>query len=458
MDDYANSLLKEAFAHHNAGDFDKAEVIYNQLLNRAMGNAQLLYLLGDIYCRRGFNGLACNILHTSLALDPKRQEAWINLGVAFKREHQNELAEHAWMKALELGGNIEIYSNMSTLYADTGQPKKALEWLDKALTMDSTHWESHWNRGLALLSLRQWKEGWSEYARRANMPKWDLRSEIDAPKWDGSPGKTIYVHGEQGVGDEVMFLSCIPDLLKRNCTPVLEVHKKLEGLIKATWPDLQVFTNAKAAAEAGIKVDAKIGLGELPGLFRNETAEFPGKAYLKPDPALVGYYRERLARLGPGPYIAVAWMGGMKTTRIHERSFDPFHYTPLMSVGTVVCAQYGDLAPQEAEENGMPVIDDESRGADLHAQAALFAACDCVVTVVQTAVHIAGAVGTPAYVLTPMRPSWRYGVEGFAMPWYKSVRLFRQTFDNDWGQVIAQVTTKVENDFGRVSQTQRRTA
>jgi len=106
----------------------------------------------------------------------------------------------------------------------------------------------------------------------------------------------------------------------------------------------------------------------------------------------------------------------------------------------------------------MPVIDDESRGADLHAQAALFAACDCVVTVVQTAVHIAGAVGTPAYVLTPMRPSWRYGVEGFAMPWYKSVRLFRQTFDNDWGHVIAQVTTKVENDFGRVSQTQRRTA
>ena len=73
------------------------------------------------------------------------------------------------------------------------------------------------------------------------------------------------------------------------------------------------------------------------------------------------------------------------------------------------------------------------------ATAALTQALDLVITVQQTALHIAGAVGTPAWVLVPVVPEWRYGLSGSAMPWYSSVRLFRQAQFNDWARPIAEL-------------------
>jgi hypothetical protein len=455
--DYARQLLIEAFENHKAGRLDQAEPVYNQLLNRSLDDPQLLYLLGDLYCRRGYNGLACTLFHASLSLDPSRQEAWIDLGVALRAEHYNELAKGAWLRALELGENLEVFSNMATLYADSGKPEEAMVWLDKALSMNPEHWESQWNKALALLTMKNWEPGWRYYENRVNLKNWDIRPQVDVPTWDGSGGKVVYLHGEQGVGDEIMFLSCVNDVLNTGSVPVLEVNSKLAGLVLNTWPELSVFSNVDDFLASGIKVDAKLGLGSLGRLFRNRDEDFPGLPYLKPDPALVDYYRGKLQELGPGPYFAVAWVGGVKSTRVHERSIPLQNLVPILAQGTAVCAQYGPLASEEASKVGLPIIDDESRGGDLASQAALFAACDAVVTVVQTAVHLAGALGVPAYVLTPARPSWRYGVSG-DMPWYNSVRLFRQGEGEDWGFVISRVAMELENDFRRVPQAEQEVA
>jgi hypothetical protein len=48
-------------------------------------------------------------------------------------------------------------------------------------------------------------------------------------------------------------------------------------------------------------------------------------------------------------------------------------------------------------------------------------------------------VGVPTFVMVPSRPSWRYGIEGDDLPWYDSVRLFRQAPTDPWLAVIARV-------------------
>jgi ADP-heptose:LPS heptosyltransferase len=73
---------------------------------------------------------------------------------------------------------------------------------------------------------------------------------------------------------------------------------------------------------------------------------------------------------------------------------------------------------------------------DFDETAALVTALDGVVSVCTAVVHLAGALGRPAWVMTPRVPEWRYGAQGERMPWYPSVRLVRQVAGGDWTPVV----------------------
>jgi hypothetical protein len=77
---------------------------------------------------------------------------------------------------------------------------------------------------------------------------------------------------------------------------------------------------------------------------------------------------------------------------------------------------------------------------DIEESAALIAALDLVISVDNTVVHLAGALGKPCFAVLSRVPDWRYRSEGDELPWYPSVRLFRQTRVHDWQDVMAAVT------------------
>jgi hypothetical protein len=76
---------------------------------------------------------------------------------------------------------------------------------------------------------------------------------------------------------------------------------------------------------------------------------------------------------------------------------------------------------------------------DYDETAALVGALDLVVSVCTSVIHLAGALGKPAWVMVPLIPEWRYMSEGESMPWYPSVRLFRQRRYRQWNGVIDRV-------------------
>jgi hypothetical protein len=53
--------------------------------------------------------------------------------------------------------------------------------------------------------------------------------------WDGDRGKRIVVYGEQGIGDEIMFASCVPDLQAMSELVVLDCHPRLTTLFKRSF-------------------------------------------------------------------------------------------------------------------------------------------------------------------------------------------------------------------------------
>jgi hypothetical protein len=136
----------------------------------------------------------------------------------------------------------------------------------------------------------------------------------------------------------------------------------------------------------------------------------------------------------PGPKIGIAWTGGLKNTFAARRSLSLEALLPVLSVPGVswVSLQYKDpTAEIEAFQKAHGIAIKHwpwiAQSDDYDNQAALVAELDCVVTVTTAACHLAGALGKKAFVLVPSRPRWFYGQSGATLPWYESLRMFRQT-------------------------------
>ena len=82
---------------------------------------------------------------------------------------------------------------------------------------------------------------------------------------------------------------------------------------------------------------------------------------------------------------------------------------------------------------------------DLDGLAALVAACDEVISVANTTVHLGGALGVPVSVLLPFHPDWRWQLKRADSPWYPSLNLLRQPEPQDWNTLLKTLRKNVSN-------------
>ena len=81
---------------------------------------------------------------------------------------------------------------------------------------------------------------------------------------------------------------------------------------------------------------------------------------------------------------------------------------------------------------------------DLDNFTAQISALDLVISIDNSTVHFAGALGTPVWVLLPFSPEWRWFLNRDDSPWYPSVRLFRQKKMDAWDSVFEEVTKSLK--------------
>jgi hypothetical protein len=199
-------------------------------------------------------------------------------------------------------------------------------------------------------------------------------------------------------------------------------------------------------------------MGDLPRFFRRRREDFPmHEGYLHADAQRVAHWRQALeARDDSRPLrIGVSWRGGTESTRTSVRSLTVTDLAPLFGAVDAqwVCLQYGDVAADlsTASQAGLAMAYWPESIKDLDEFAALIQALDLVITVCNTTVHYAGALGKPVWVIAPKVPEWRYGLKNESMPWYPSSRLWRQTVAGEWHSVIDALADQLHERAGQLS-------
>lgn len=405
--DNADLLFEAARCEYLDGNFDLAKIWLSRLLKSYPEQPFALNLLGLIAVREyGDIDAGEDLIRRALKVFPGFKAAWSNLG---------------WVAS------------------ERGQIDQALLIFDKVLGSDEGDPETRLMRAYANLKHGRFNAGWEDFESRHASPLAlpGTHTFPMLPCGKNPDGLSLLVYEEQGLGDQIMFSSCIPDLIASGASVTIQCDMQLKVLFTRSFPNCRVIGRCEAVPE---DIDYQIAIGSLPGRYRHRLEDFPAhKGYLHADVERVAYWRRKLQSLGPGPYVGISWRGGVKATRQQLRSIPLIDWMPLLEKsGQFVSLQYGDCSDVEMLGQSNLCHWPEAI-ANYDDTAALVCALDRVVSVCTAVVHLAGALGRQVYVLTPSQPEWRYMYQGEKMPWYPAARLFRQGQDEPWHAVMARL-------------------
>ena len=407
----------------------------------------------------------------TLRLNPAHSGALNNLSDLLRRRGRISDAWNLVQRYIDGGypaAGLEI--RFAKIADEAGYPDVAQSWFDQARAAAPDDPQVSWEAAMADLRDERFAAGWQGYEARKAIYDHGVLGLVhyDLPEWDGKPlkGRSLLIHKEQGLGDMIMFASCLADLpLKKGDTVHLAVQAPLSRLFANNFTEATVWTSESKADEptsatqywmqAAGPIDCQISLASIARLTR--IKEFPKPVpYLQANPSEVAVWKDRIARIAPESAISTIKAGLVLTARRSGASgpgvADGVGKTIAAHLGSPFTSDIGiswfslhdrQTADHLATLSGLDVVDCSPWLLDLADTAALIANLDVVVAVDTAVAHLAGAMGKKVLLMLRERTDWRWGRNRTDCLWYPDVEIFRQERDGDWHDVIGQVSARL---------------
>lgn len=424
----------------NIRNYEHANHLAQKTLNEYFEEPNSLYVAAHYLVEKHHYGLAQAIYRVLVERFPERQEAWNQLGRCYQEGHDPHMAYLMFRRSLQMKPrNFPALNNMGLIHINQCEPEEAIKMTTRALALDeysdAERREATENMSLAYLGLRQWEKGFS--LAEESMGFHPSRKELiygGEPRWTGESDRTVIAYGEQGIGDEIAFGSCLPDLIDVSRKVIVDCDPKLEGLFRRSFPAADVygtrFIEDSCEWYDRYKVDNRVSFSSIPKYFRKKDEDFPGTQYLVADPERRIQWRALFDTL-PGKKVGIAWNGGIQITGRVRRSLTLDQLSPILSQDcTFVSLEYVDRTDEiEAynKKTGTRIrhFPYATLSRNYDDVAALVAELDLVISVQTAVVHLCGALGKECWLMTPPRPRWFYMGDEPSVPWYKSVKIYR---------------------------------
>ena len=357
-------------------------------------------------------------LDKAVTIDSDNAEIFNNKGVAHKELKQYPEAQKAFEKAITLKSDYEnAYINLGNLFKELKQMEPALSAYNRAIEINSDSIDGHFFKGLLQLMMGDLKEGWELYEWRHKADLQGVPFSPDKPLWnikDAPSYKRILVHGEQGIGDQIMFASLLKEL-KSCCNEVLvRLDERLIPLFERSFGKGFYYISNKEEVKQD-RYDACVSMGSLCKEFRMNEEDFSGSPYLLDDEIKTSKLREQLRnqKLENEKIVGISWKSSNEKSG-DKRSLNLVRFLQGLDLDNVVFAnlQYGEVADEikQAEtELNITFLNSDSvdNKEDIDGLASLIQCCDLVISIDNSTVHLAGALGKEVHTLLPVTSDWR---------------------------------------------------
>lgn len=507
--DEADRLFQQGLQALRAQDPLTAKRLAHAALQADPGHAGSHALIGVARATCSDHAEALPWLLHAVRLAPRRAQFHYNLGAAHHALAQWPAAMRSYRRALALQpGHVQARSNHADLLRRYGRLAEALAHFEilqrtapdtpglpfklaltyqalkrydlaeplfqQALLTDAEPDLVQWAYAHLLLLKKRFAPGWAAYEHRSACARFSgvYHFPHSRPLWNGEPlhGKTVLIHREQGLGDEIMFGSLIAAatadaarVIVVAAPALLRLWQHTLGTQNQPTDRVQVRPDWSNSAEqpplwdqppvpawlAQQPVDYQCPMGRLAYLTRPTLASFgtPQSSLSVPDERVMHWKSVLDAALPSSlrPRVGVMWCAhpsahSIDGARRAQRKNMPLpHWLPLAQ--QLPGVQLVSLANTEhaAQIAGVPALglaDFSGQLQDLQETAALMKNLDLIITIDTSVAHLAGALGLPVWVLLCWDADWRWGEQDRYSHWYPQMRLLRQATAGDWTPVV----------------------
>jgi len=273
------------------------------------------------------------------------------------------------------------------------------------------------------------------------------------PQWNGEPlaGRRLLLWREQGIGDELLFLTCLPDLVAAGAEITLLASPRLVSLLERSFPMVRVLPDPQEPAVLG-EHDFQLGIASLPRWLRRDSVSFPAAPapLLRPDPAQMAKWRPRLAEVPGELRVGLCWRSGLLTPERRRHYPSAAEVMGLLRTPGIawVNLQYDDCADEldafQRETGVRPATwAGENLRDDLESGVALLASLDAVVTAPTAVSSLAGAVGCKTWQMDSGSDWTVFG--GVSSPWFPAIEVARTAAPGaGWAGVVERIRAGLE--------------
>lgn len=440
------ALLSIAGAHLRNYRYEDAEQILERCLQISPGWSHAVDMQARIALKTGDVGRAFERANTALAANPALFASHRVLAdIAMRDLDYDRAAKHYHFSLSNNPDDPETQGNFALFLARTADYEQSEIWYRRAVEALNDDAALQHGFGLVLLIQGKLLEGWP-LLRYRHLLQDENQPIVDQPFPSGLPsGQKAVAVLDQGVGDQVLMASLIPDLQAHTSALEVQCDMRLQTLFLRSFPGVRFISSVLRSAPGATPTAGSFGVADMGQWLRPNFASFPRHSgYLKPHAALRDMLRVRYARRS-GPVVGIAWATRKGAKLAPQKSLPLSRWTPLLSIPgiTFVSLQYhsdpDEIAAARKETGARIVVDPEvNLDGDLDVFAAQVAAMDLVITTSNVAAHMAGALNVPAWVFVPtgMGALWHWFRNREDSPWYPSVRLLRQRARGDWSEVM----------------------
>jgi tetratricopeptide (TPR) repeat protein len=385
----------------------------------------------------------------ALTFDPNFSQAWVGRGNVLNTLKRLDAALAAFVRALALQANLaEAWLGRGNVLLELNRIDDALACYDRAIAIKSDFATAYFNRGRGRLLVGRYSEGWQDYEWR-----WEARDflskrpDLKIPHWQGESlrGRHLLVYSEQGLGDTIQFVRCLPLLLQRECEITFLTSQKLVRLVRHSIPSLHVVESVQGFEG----IDVQVALMSVAHFFKIDLSSVPDRVpYLNAEAKLEKAWQARIG--GHGFKIGIAWQGNPIGAIDAGRSIPLKEFVRLSKIPKVRLISLQKNVGLDQLVDLPEGVNIETLGEDFDSgpdafidTAAVMNNLDLIITCDTSIAHLAGALGRPAWVALRHVPDWRWMIDRDDTPWYPTMRLFRQNERDDWSSVFLKIESSL---------------